>query len=191
MNVSEVVVVIIIVILVWLMCKVNSDTKASHSLVVNCSDKPSSEKYATGKPVPTCAELVNAADTAEKNKLESYAHPEKYVTNSITPVENLDPGTASWAMCGNASVGYSDYRDYIRDISLDAQSQADHKKFVDDRLRNKQMNITGMSWPSDDFIYQPVPWVGLNRPRNVPYGNPTEVADVDHGMYEDERRVRL
>jgi len=131
----------------------------------------------------------NPASAAEQMMLESIAAGETMLVNNLQPYENMTAGCSAGAM--NDPHAYEDYNQYIKDISLDKSAQASHKQFVKDRLQNTFTNMTGSMWPSRDFNYDPVPWVGLNRPRAVPFGNPTNLADVDHDKYATSRKVNL
>lgn len=86
------------------------------------------------------------------------------------------------------------YQDYVASQAVDNKVITNHAQFVRDRkgLGPEGEFITGRTYSPDSHdSYDPIPWVGLQRPRYVQQCNPTQVPDVDTNLYKGNRAYCL
>lgn len=84
------------------------------------------------------------------------------------------------------------YVDYVMNNTIEPTVVANHKAFIRDRVSGQAENqiITGRTYTPDSHqSYDPIPWMGLLRPRNVPVCNPDQVPDVDFSLYANKRTI--
>lgn len=84
----------------------------------------------------------------------------------------------------------ADYKDYVTSQAVDNKVIENHLQFVRDRkgLGPTGEMITGRTYSPDSHdSYDPIPWVGLQRPQYVPVANPTTLADVDYNLYKGRK----
>lgn len=83
-----------------------------------------------------------------------------------------------------------DYKDYVASQAVDDKVIENHLQFVRDRkgLGPEATFVTGRVFSPDSHdSYDPIPWVGLNRPQYVQQCNPTQVPDIDTNLYKGRR----
>lgn len=83
-----------------------------------------------------------------------------------------------------------DYKEYVTSQAVDNKVIENHLQFVRDRkgLGPTGEFIQGRTYSPDSHdSYNPIPWVGLQRPQYVPVANPTQVPDVDYNLYKGRK----
>jgi hypothetical protein len=160
------------------------------------ADNPTSASAAAiAATGPALVSLESAAPGGEGRnvpELASLTENQRYYSACNLPNDNYDCslkcGDAISSTAPNGTYGMGlEYKDFAAAQALDPQVVKNHAEYTADRKRNPNTtNITGPTWSPDYHMsYDPIPWIGLRRPQNVPVCNPTQVPDVDTALYED------
>jgi len=148
----------------------------------------------SGAAAPTLVSLESAAPGGQGRTMPEMAaltENQRYFSTCSYPNDNYECAIKcgdSINMTASAEYGPGmEYKDWVQSQALDPQIARTHADYLADRKRNPfTSNVTGPTWTPDYHMsYDPIPWIGLRRPQNVPVCNPTQVPDVDYSLYED------
>jgi len=81
------------------------------------------------------------------------------------------------------------FSDFIKSSAIDGEMVENHHKFVTEIADRGLFTGRTISYDSHDS-YDPIPWVGLRRPQNVPVGNPDQLPDIDRSVYDNTQVLK-
>lgn len=164
--------------------------------------EPLEEKKLDGTPNETVESLTSekmlydathqsAADVLrkQKNNIENTMIEENYEHYDNRPLCTYEKGRGapSEYLVQNYLDGELTYNDFMTSQGVTADVFDNHSKFVEGRGDIKGRTISYDMHASQDYI----PWVGLNRPQNVPIGDPDQTPEVDRNWYAEAPSVSI
>lgn len=199
MNLTEGLLVVIVIILVFVIVARPRASKTSSTKTWDCVDRNTGDitsvemKYLkpdgackAGCACPKCATPEGNAQAETVEHFQGCMNGPKLLVDG----DSCD-GTFDYAVNEYGAPGMS-YRDWIGTQAVDPAVVKNHAEFVKDRVGNdwKQFQ-TGRTYALPDHeSYQPTKWIGIRgRPTRVAVCNPTEVTDDATEFYPASQKV--
>ena len=80
------------------------------------------------------------------------------------------------------------FNDWVKANAVDSSLIQNHTQWVNDT--GTRGTYTGRTYTADMHdSYDPIPWIGLMRPQNVPVGNPDQIPDIDRTLYSNKQTI--
>jgi hypothetical protein len=202
MHVSDILIVVVILILMYCWAYPQRCTmacmKTGKPTTFAASTAPSAHSASAAsavpgtqrKPVDTVATATSpgalAPEHVKLTEMKEYFTTCEGVPQTDAEIDSQCAGTDLSYAVNPFGAPDADYGDYIARTSIDDQVYKNHGEFVKDQNSSLGSNKTGGTYSPDSHdSYDPIPWIGLRRPQNVPYCNPDQVADVNRDLYSD------
>ena len=142
---------------------------------------------------------VNTVSDYEKKKRQvlsqsgehSAEYSAEYFASGAAAADSMVSTDADIQGCGQdfANTG-APFTDWVKANAIDNTLIANHTQFVNDT--GTRGTYTGRTYTADMHdSYDPIKWVGLMRPQNVPVGNPDQIPDLDRTLYSNEQTIKF
>lgn len=180
MGPTEVVILIVVLFVIYYFFK------KENIQVLDTTSKP--DTIAQAVP-PAAGDSVLTASTMPAGEVERQA-----LATNASYYSSIACDTAAQNMCCgfDSERNFAEYawgapgasfKDYITSQGVSPDVVANHAEFVADRMKYGNVTRGPGAVGQDLEALQPVPWLGLRRPRLAPLGNPDRVPDMDMSFY--------